>query len=229
VVIPANGVFPASSKAWSKSTSYLRRNAFIPTLGSTSPACSEEQRREPKGLAGLGWITRCSAFIGEIVSAKETAEPTSVASLTAEIVSAYVSNNQIAIADLAGLITTVAGQLSKVGAEPEQPADEKSKPAVSVRRSVRPDQLICLICGKPQKMLKRHLTVQHELTPAEYRERFGLKPDYPMAAPNYVQQRREVALATGLGRPKKPARRGRKAGARPRPEQSRRTGDDASA
>ena len=160
----------------------------------------------------------------------ETSEPTSVAALTAEIVSAYVSNNQIAPSELAALITTVAGQLSRVGAEPEQPAEEKPEPAVSLRRSIRPDHLVCLVCGKLQKMLKRHLAVQHELTPAEYRERFGLKPDYPMAAPNYVQQRREVALATGLGRPKKPARRRRKAGALPRAaEQSRPTDDDPGA
>ncbi len=144
----------------------------------------------------------------------ESSEPTSLAKITAEIVAAYVSNNQIAIADLPGLITAVAGRLNKVGAEPEQPAEEKSEPAVSVRRSVRPDHLVCLVCGQAQKMLKRHLAVRHELTPAEYRERFGLKPDYPMAAPNYVQQRREVALATGLGRPQKPARRGRKASVR---------------
>ena len=135
--------------------------------------------------------------------------PSSLAQLTAEIVSAYVSNNQIALSELAGLISAVAGQLGKVGAEPEQPAEEKPEPAVSVRRSVRPDHLVCLVCGKPQKMLKRHLAVRHELTPAGYRERFGLKPDYPMTAPNYAQQRREVALATGLGRPQKPARRGK--------------------
>jgi predicted transcriptional regulator len=84
--------------------------------------------------------------------------------------------------------------------------------------------------GKPQKVLKRHLDAAHGLTPAQYRERFALKPDYPMAAPNYVQRRREVALQTGLGRPKKPARRARKVGARPRTaEQGRRTGDDAGA
>ncbi|MCD6032372.1 MAG: transcriptional regulator [Thermomicrobiales bacterium] len=141
----------------------------------------------------------------------ETSEDTaSVAALTAEIVSAYVSNNQIARSDVAALITAVAGQLSKVGAEPEQPTEEKLEPAVSVRRSVRPDHLACLICGEPQKLLKRHLTARHELTPAQYRERFGLKVDYPMTAPNYAQQRREVAIATGLGRPPKPARRGRK-------------------
>ena len=137
---------------------------------------------------------------GESPVVTNDVEPSSsLAQLTAEIVSAYVSNNHIAPSELAGLITTVAGQLSKVGAKPEQPAEEKPEPAVSVRRSIRPDHLVCLICGKPQKILKRHLAVQHDLTPGQYRERFGLKPDYPMAAPNYAQQRREVALTTGLG------------------------------
>jgi predicted transcriptional regulator len=144
----------------------------------------------------------------------DTSAPVDVAALTAEIVSAYVSNNSIASSELAGLITAVAGQLSQIGTEPEQPREERSEPAVSVRRSVRPDHLVCLICGKPQKMLKRHLAARHELSPAEYRARFGLKPEYPMTAPKYAQERREVALATGLG--KKPARRGRKTSGRPR-------------
>ena len=156
--------------------------------------------------------------------------PSSLAQLTAEIVSAYVSNNNIAPSDLAMLITTVARQLAKIGAKVEAPAQEKPEPSVSVRRSIRPDHLLCLVCGKPQKMLKRHLAVQHELTPAEYRERFGLKSDYPMTAPNYAQQRREVALASGLGRPRKPARRGRKGSVRPRAaEQGERTDDSAGA
>jgi predicted transcriptional regulator len=137
--------------------------------------------------------------------------PSSLARLTAEIVAAYVSNNQIATADLAGLITAVAAQLGKAGAEPEQATEEKPEPAVSVRRSIRPDHLICLVCGQQRKTLRRHLAVRHDLSPAEYRERFGLKPDYPMMAPNYTQQRREVALATGLGRLESPARRGKKA------------------
>ena len=157
---------------------------------------------------------------GESPVVTDDAEPpSSLAQLTAEIVSAYVSNNKIAPSELGGLITTVAGQLSKVGAEPDQPAEEKPEPAVPVRRSIQPDHLICLVCGQSQKMLKRHLAVQHDLTPAQYREHFDLKPDYPMAAPNYVQQRREVALRTGLGRPKKQARR-RRSTARPKAPKS---------
>ena len=160
---------------------------------------------------------------GENPIVTDDAEPSSsLAQLTAEIVSTYVSHTKVAPSDLAALITTVASQLAKIRTKVEPPAKEKPKPAVYVRRSIRPDHLACLVCGKPQKMLKRHLAVQHELTPPEYRELFGLKPDYPMAAPNYVERRREVALATGLGRSKKPARRGRKAGARPRAAEQRR-------
>jgi predicted transcriptional regulator len=144
----------------------------------------------------------------------EIPEPVGVASLTAEIVSAYVSHNNIASSDLAGLITAVAGQLSKVGVKPQRSPEEKFKPAVSVRRSIRPDHLVCLVCGEPQKMLKRHLATRHELSPAEYRARFGLKPEYPMTAPKYAQQRREVALAAGLGRAPRSAKR--ETGAQPR-------------
>jgi predicted transcriptional regulator len=136
------------------------------------------------------------------------------AELTAEIVSAYVSNNKMAASDLAMLINTVGHEMAKVGTAVEPPAEEKPEPAVSIRRSIQPNHLICLVCGKPQKVLKRHIAVQHDLTPGQYRERFELKPDYPMVAPNYAQQRREVALQTGLGRPKKPTRGRRKASTR---------------
>jgi predicted transcriptional regulator len=135
--------------------------------------------------------------------------PSSVARLTAEIVSAYVANNKIAPSDLAMLISTVASEMAKIGTAVEPSAEEKPEPAVSVRRSIQPDHLVCLVCGKPQKVLKRHLAVQHELTPDQYRETFELKLDYPMAAPNYTQRRRELAVKIGLGRPKK-RRRGRR-------------------
>ena len=146
--------------------------------------------------------------------------PSSLAQLTAEIVSAYVSNNKIAPSDLAMLISSIASEMAKMGTAVELPAEEKPEPAVSVRRSIQPNHLICLVCGKPQKVLKRHLAVRHDLTPERYRERFGLKPDYPMAAPNYAQLRRELALNLGLGRPKKPARRARKPTARPKAPKS---------
>ena len=137
-----------------------------------------------------------------------------VARLTTEIVSAYVAHNPVATSDLARLIEAVGGQLRTVGREEVAPT--KPQPAVPVRRSIHPDRLTCLVCGKRHKMLKRHLATEHGLTPAEYRETYGLKPDYPMVAPSYSQQRAELAHKIGLGRlRKKPPVRRRRA-ARPR-------------
>jgi predicted transcriptional regulator len=171
-------------------------------------------------LCNLMWtsLDDLRRMIEEIAEVTDYSDPKGVAELTAKIISAYVSNNMIAASELAGLITTVAGQLSRVDAGPEPEPEARPEPAVSVRRSVRPDHLVCLVCGQPQKMLKRHLAVRHDLTPAQYRERFELKRDYPMTSPNYAQQRREVALRTGLGRPKElpAARRGRRSAARPK-------------
>jgi predicted transcriptional regulator len=145
----------------------------------------------------------------EPYSVPESLEQTTLAELTAEIVSAYVSHNQITPPDLGTLVGAVASELRKVGTTVEQPLESKPAPAVPVPRSIRPDHLVCLVCGKPQKTLKRHLAT-HGLTPAQYRERFELKADYPMIAPSYAQQRSEIALHLALGRLKKPARRGRK-------------------
>jgi predicted transcriptional regulator len=130
--------------------------------------------------------------------------------MTVEIVSAYVAHNQVAATDLPKVISTVAGGLRTLGREPQAAVPSKPEPAVPLRRSVRPDHLVCLICGKKQKLLKRHLAAEHELTPKQYRDTFGLKPDYPMAAPSYAQRRRELALKIGLGRPKKPMRQRRR-------------------
>jgi predicted transcriptional regulator len=127
-----------------------------------------------------------------------------------EIVAAYVAHNQVAASDLPKVIRAVAGGLSTSGRESEAAVPSKPEPAIPVRRSVRPDYLVCLICGKKQKLLKRHLAVEHELTPKQYRETFELKPDYPMAAPGYSQQRRELAHKIGLGRPKKAMRQRRR-------------------
>ena len=149
----------------------------------------------------------------------EQSDGTNIAELTTEIVAAYVSYHQLRVLDIPNVINAVGTELASLGTEAEPSMLEKPEPAVSVRRSVRPDRLVCLICGKPQKVLKRHLAVQHDLTPAQYRQRFGLKPDYPMAAPQYAEQRRELALQIGLGRPKK--RRQRKSTARPKAPKSR--------
>ena len=140
----------------------------------------------------------------------ESLEQTTLAELTAEIVSAYVSHNQITPPDLGTLVGAVASELCKISTTVEQPPESNPAPAVPVRRSIRPDHLVCLVCGKPQKTLKRHLGAAHGLTPAQYRERFELRADYPMIAPSYAQQRSDLAVQIRLGRPKKLARRRRK-------------------
>ncbi|TPM02113.1 transcriptional regulator [Mesorhizobium sp. B2-3-10] len=132
--------------------------------------------------------------------------------LTADIVSAYVSKNAVPVASLPELIQSVNSSLSKIGgpAEPERPA---LTPAVSPKRSVFPDYIICLEDGKKFKSLKRHLSVHYDLTPDEYRAKWGLKSDYPMVAPNYAAQRSAMAKSSGLGRKAaaKPAKRRSKA------------------
>ena len=143
----------------------------------------------------------------------EQSERTQIAELTTEIVAAYVSHHKIQVPDVPSLINAVATELGSLGTEATPTAMERPEPAVSVRRSVRPDHLVCLICGKKQKLLKRHLAVEHKLTPNQYRDSFGLKPEYPMAAPNYAQQRRELAVKIGLGRPKRARRRTKSADA----------------
>ncbi|AZO35479.1 MAG: transcriptional regulator [Mesorhizobium sp.] len=122
--------------------------------------------------------------------------------LTADIVSAYVSNNPVPVASLPDLIASVNSSLTKVG-QPTEPETPAKAPAVNPKRSVLPDYIICLEDGKKFKSLKRHLGVHYGLTPDEYREKWGLARDYPMVAPNYAEQRSALAKASGLGR--KPA------------------------
>ena len=117
--------------------------------------------------------------------------------LTADIVAAHVSHNSVSINDLPGLIQGTFGALSGRGNEAPRPA--KLEPAVSIRSSVKPDFIICLEDGKKLKMLKRHLMTTYQLTPDEYRRRWGLPGDYPMVAPNYAEQRRNLAKKIGLG------------------------------
>ncbi|WP_292368337.1 MucR family transcriptional regulator [Mesorhizobium sp.] len=125
-------------------------------------------------------------------------ETTNLIELTADIVSAYVSNNPLPVAALPDLIASVNSSLSKIGPpiEPEKPA---LVPAVNPKRSVFPDYIICLEDGKKFKSLKRHLNVHYGLTPDEYREKWGLKSDYPMVAPKYSEARSALAKASGLG------------------------------
>ena len=119
--------------------------------------------------------------------------------LTADLVAAHVSNNKVAIGDVATLVANVHTAFATLGAPAPEPAPEKKTPAVSVRASVKPDLITCLECGSKQKMLKRHLQTAHGLTPAEYRQQFGLPASYPMVAPDYAQQRSDLAKKIGLG------------------------------
>ncbi len=119
--------------------------------------------------------------------------------LTADIVAAHVSNNNVAVSDLPLLIGNVHSALSGLG-QAEQMEEAKLVPAVPVRSSVKPDFITCLEDGKKLKMLKRHLMTHYQMTPDQYRAKWNLPADYPMVAPNYAQQRRALAHQIGLGR-----------------------------
>lgn len=141
---------------------------------------------------------------------------TKLAELTAQIVSAFVTNNSLPAGELPGFIKSVSGSFAREQVAPEPDA---VSPAVPVRKSVTPDHLVCLVCGKHQKTLKRHIASSHGMTPDQYRTTFGLVSDYPMVASNYAQARSDMAKRIGLGQkgrggvpaktPAKPARRGR--------------------
>ena len=127
----------------------------------------------------------------------EAAEDT-LLTLTADIVAAHVSNNSVAVNDLPNLIQNVHSALSGISGTASAP-EPKPEPKVSVRSSIKPDYIVCLEDGKKLKMLKRHLMTHYNLTPDQYREKWGLSRDYPMVAPNYAEQRRTLAKSIGLG------------------------------
>ncbi len=116
---------------------------------------------------------------------------------TTDIVAAHASNNTVSSADLPQLIQSVYNTLVGIGGETE--AAGKPRPAVAVKKSVFPDYIICLEDGKKLKMLKRHLKTAYNLSPEEYRDKWGLAPDYPMVAPNYAKTRSRLAKKIGLG------------------------------
>ena len=123
--------------------------------------------------------------------------------LTAEIVSAYVSNNTVAATELPGLINEVYGALQRTSGAQVEPEPEPLKPAVPVKKSVMPDYIICLEDGKKFKSLKRHLRTHYDMTPEEYREKWDLPADYPMVAPAYAEARSRLAKEMGLGQRRK--------------------------
>jgi predicted transcriptional regulator len=119
--------------------------------------------------------------------------------LTAKIVSAYVSNNSVAAGDIPGLISQVHSALTRVSGPASEAPSEPLKPAVSVKKSITPEYLVCLEDGKKFKSLKRHLRTQYNMTPEQYRDKWSLGSDYPMVAPNYAAARSQLAKQMGLG------------------------------
>jgi predicted transcriptional regulator len=127
----------------------------------------------------------------------EKIEKLELLALTTDIVTSHLSRNSVDSNDISGLIRDVYSTLSTVGIS-EQEA-HKPQPAVSIRKSIHPDYIICLEDGKKLKMLKRHLKTSYDMTPDDYRQRWGLPSDYPMVAPNYASRRRDLAKKIGLG------------------------------
>ncbi|MEL6125257.1 MAG: MucR family transcriptional regulator [Pseudomonadota bacterium] len=122
-----------------------------------------------------------------------------ILSLTSEIVSSHVANNSVATADLPNLIEAVYSKLNDLSADVE-PVVEELVPAVPIKKSVTDDYIICLEDGRKLKMLKRHLKTAYDMTPDDYRAKWGLKSDYPMVAPSYAAKRQQLAKKIGLGR-----------------------------
>jgi len=143
-----------------------------------------------------------------IMDSSEFDRSETLITLTAEIVAAHVSNNSVSSGEVASLISNVYSALSGLGNEEEAP-EPAPEPAVSIRASVKRDHLTCLDCGKKMKMLRRHISSEHDMSPAEYREKWGLSGDYPMVAPDYAETRRDLAVKIGLGR-KPGQKRGRR-------------------
>ena len=119
--------------------------------------------------------------------------------LTAKIVSAYLGNNSVPSGEIANLISQVHAALKRVSGTQIAVASEAAKPAVSIKRSISSDYIVCLEDGKKFKSLKRHLRIRYNMTPEQYREKWGLPSDYPMVAPNYAATRSQLARQMGLG------------------------------
>ena len=119
--------------------------------------------------------------------------------LAAQIVSAYLRNNELPVGEISNLISGTYAALLRT-TSPVEPQVVSAQPAISIKKSISPDALSCLDCGKPQKMLKRHLMAAHGMTVDEYRSKWSLPSDYPMVAPNYALVRSDMAKKIGLGR-----------------------------
>ncbi|MBK9077748.1 MAG: MucR family transcriptional regulator [Hyphomicrobium sp.] len=129
----------------------------------------------------------------------DSSGPAELVSITASIVAAYVSNNSVSSSELPNLIAETHAALSRAAGRAAPVEREESKPKIAVKKSVLPDYIICLEDGKKFKSLKRHLRTHYNMSPEEYREKWGLPHDYPMVAPNYAQARSQLAKKMGLG------------------------------
>jgi predicted transcriptional regulator len=129
----------------------------------------------------------------------DTTSATQFIALTADIVSAYVSNNTVPASDIPNLINQVHLALLRVSGGQNETQPEPLKPAISVKKSITPEYIVCLEDGKKFKSLKRHLRTQYNMTPEQYREKWQLPTDYPMVAPNYAAARSQLAKQMGLG------------------------------
>lgn len=133
-------------------------------------------------------------------------EETTYIDLAVDIVSAYVSNNSVPASELPALIADIHGALQRLGGTTVEEPQEPQKPAVSVKKSIGSDYIICLEDGKKFKSLKRHLRTQYNMSPEQYREKWALPADYPMVAPNYAAARSRLAKEMGLGQQRRRSR-----------------------
>jgi predicted transcriptional regulator len=163
--------------------------------------CSSKREKIDEAMV-LRWQRALITFAGHVNPRNRmmetTEQPHDLLTLTTEIVAAHVSNNNVAVNDLPQLINQIYSSLANIGTAPTAPA-ARPQPAVSIKKSVQPDYIVCLEDGKKLKMLKRHLKTAYNMTPEGYRERWGLSSDYPMVAPNYARQRSRLAKEIGLG------------------------------
>jgi predicted transcriptional regulator len=134
-----------------------------------------------------------------VVEENQKLSPETLLTLTSDIVSAHVGNNDVSVADVPALVSNVYAALAGLGDAPVV-EEARPEPAVSIRSSVKPDYIVCLEDGKKMTMLKRYLRTNYDMSPEEYRARWNLPADYPMIAPAYAERRRELAKKNGLGR-----------------------------
>jgi predicted transcriptional regulator len=129
-------------------------------------------------------------------------DPAELQALTTRVVAAYVGNNTVSVDDLPQIINNVQAAFRGLGEDKAAAVKNEQAPAVPIKKSVTPDYVVCLEDGKKLKMLKRHLKTVYDMTPDEYRAKWGLPPEYPMVAPNYARARSEMATKLGLGKKK---------------------------